>query len=145
MPTISARETPPCTRDCPVLVDKDKACILLPRHLRAGREARAFLRSILGRWGLGDHQATVDLLVTELVTNAYLHAHSSALVSVVRAPGILRVGVRDTSRDAPVHAHRGPGAIGGRGIHLVDALAERWGVETFAEGKNIWFELPLSD
>ncbi len=81
------------------------------------------------------------LLVSELVTNAVLHARTAmTLVVRLRRTGI-RVEVHDTSHGAPVLRDYGDDAMTGRGLALVEELAESRGVERHGSGKAVWFEL----
>jgi anti-sigma regulatory factor (Ser/Thr protein kinase) len=82
-----------------------------------------------------------ELLVSELVTNAVLHAHSGALVSMEGDRDHVKVSVQDESTDAPAIGDGRPSDIAGRGLLLVQRIARRWGVESVAGGKSIWFEL----
>jgi anti-sigma regulatory factor (Ser/Thr protein kinase) len=108
--------------------------------------ARAFAAAVLGR----QHPAgeTAVLLVSELVTNSVRHSASGlpgrmVTVTVLSAGDVTRVQVTDMS-GATVPALR-PGvpglAGGGRGLHLVDELAARWGFEQDGGHTTTWFEL----
>jgi anti-sigma regulatory factor (Ser/Thr protein kinase) len=81
------------------------------------------------------------LLTSELVTNAYRHAHSETRVSVRCDHDHVRVEVRDSGGGGvllrPLDANR----TDGRGLHIVDALADRWGHHSDGEGTVVWFEL----
>jgi anti-sigma regulatory factor (Ser/Thr protein kinase) len=83
----------------------------------------------------------VLLLVSEVVTNAVLHARTEVHVEASVVPGRILVSVAD---DDPLHAphrpERGALATSGRGMHLVERLATTWGVEVFATSKVVWFE-----
>jgi len=97
----------------------------------------------LDEWG--DHRLVEEaaLLVSELVTNAVLHARSAVDLVIGRQGGhaVLRVEVHDTSAAPPRLGTFGEDTPSGRGLALVDALSSRWGVETLGSGKRIWFEL----
>ncbi len=82
-----------------------------------------------------------QLLVSELVTNAVLHAHSNARVTIDRYKSTIRVAVCDASATRPRVRDYGPEAVTGRGLLLVERLARRWGVELDGAGKCVWFEL----
>jgi anti-sigma regulatory factor (Ser/Thr protein kinase) len=82
------------------------------------------------------------LLITELATNALLHARSPFSVSVDAARDHVTLGVSDDSPSVPRVSDPDPDDVGGRGLVLVAALALRWGVEPVAGGKRVWFDLP---
>jgi anti-sigma regulatory factor (Ser/Thr protein kinase) len=84
------------------------------------------------------------LLVTELVTNAVVHAHTKMVVRLERREDRVRVEVQDRSSNLPsVRGPIPPGdpESGGRGLALVERLADGWGVERRRRGKVVWFEL----
>ena len=108
------------------------------------RTARSAVRTALQAW---PHlQDTAALLVTELVTNALLHARGSFLVEVgVDADGV-RIAVSDTSPVLPQRKRHGPEAGTGRGLGLVALLSTGTGCERTVDGpyrKTVWFRLPL--
>ena len=87
-----------------------------------------------------------ELLVTELVTNAVVHARSRARVLIVTAGdrGRVRIEVHDDAFEPPRMGGFDLEATSGRGLALVDAMSDRWGVEPMGStrpGKRIWFEL----
>lgn len=85
------------------------------------------------------------LLTSELVSNALLHARTQVDLLLVMAASALRVEVHDSSRRQPqLRAAAPPDATTGRGLLMVDALAERWGIDGTADGKTVWFELPVN-
>jgi anti-sigma regulatory factor (Ser/Thr protein kinase) len=92
-------------------------------------------------WGCDDAVADAELLVSELVTNAVLHARSSTRVLIEREGTTLRISVFDTSPTRPRLRELGPDAVTGRGLLLVDRIARRWGVDPDAPGKCVWFEV----
>jgi anti-sigma regulatory factor (Ser/Thr protein kinase) len=85
---------------------------------------------------------TAKLLLTELATNAVVHARSEFDVTVDDAGDRLTVSVADGSPHAPTVSTPAPDDLGGRGLFLVAQLAARWGVERRGTGKLVWFELP---
>jgi anti-sigma regulatory factor (Ser/Thr protein kinase) len=81
------------------------------------------------------------LLLSELVTNAVLHAQTQVQVSVGSTGGRVRVEVTDSSPVLPTAKGYGTDAATGRGLQLVEALAERWGIAAVPGGKVVWFEV----
>lgn len=83
------------------------------------------------------------LLVSELVTNAVVHAASPAVVRLDADVTRIKVAVADRDAEgAPRVTGSDPLSSSGRGVMLVDRLASRWGVEVQCDGKVVWFELP---
>ena len=91
-----------------------------------------------------DCVADVELLVTELVSNAYDHGRAPRDVRIRRSsnPPVVRIEVSDASRqDLPVLGTSRLGGARGRGMVLVDALAHRWGIILRQAGKTVWAEV----
>ena len=82
------------------------------------------------------------LVASELATNAVVHANTAFEVRIPEHAEAFRVEVVN---DAPemIVALREPAAESGRGLHIVDALAQSWGTEVTDDQKIVWFELPL--
>jgi anti-sigma regulatory factor (Ser/Thr protein kinase) len=94
-----------------------------------------------------DSTDTAALLVTELVSNAVVHANGPSLWLTVdeTTTDVLHVAVRDgSSQGIPRDSAQAPDVhrTGGRGLFMVDALSTRWGWEPLETGKRVWFELP---
>ena len=83
----------------------------------------------------------VELLVSEVATNALVHGAGDVRVRVLPRDGVVRVEVDDDSPVLPVARSAGPTAEGGRGLALVTALSSSWGVVPRDEGKTVWFEV----
>lgn len=115
--------------------------IVLPPLPPSVPEARGFAREALLALGLPHTEEAVSLLVSELITNAVLHAGTPVRLLVFRYDGVLRVEVSDDDPTLPRLVDPDPMRPGGRGIMLVDALSQRWGVDADERGKTIWFEL----
>lgn len=113
---------------------------LAPNPASVG-EARRFTVDTLRGWGRDDLAASGALLVTELVTNAILHARTMVQVILERRADIVRVEVRDGSPVRPALRNHGLDATTGRGLALVATLAESWGVDISAAGKVVWAQL----
>ncbi len=95
----------------------------------------------LRRWGRDDLTTSGALLVTELVTNAVLHARTMVQVCLERRDEIVRVEVRDGSPVRPAQRNHGLDATTGRGLTLVARLAASWGVDMGGNGKVVWAHL----
>ncbi|MFF1487034.1 ATP-binding protein [Streptomyces sp. NPDC058319] len=110
--------------------------------LRAVPEARRALRELLHRWGPPERSEVAELLTSELVTNALVHTDDDAILTATVSPDGLRVEVRDFVARGP--RPRVPVAAedtNGRGLVLVESLADDWGVCPHEIGKSVWFEL----
>ena len=83
----------------------------------------------------------VRLAVSELATNAVIHAQTPFVVRIARAGSLVRVEVVDESAQLPVRRDRRPDAPGGRGIGIVEHLSNRWGATPSESGKTVWFEV----
>lgn len=119
---------------------------LLARPESAGA-ARRLTRDQLQRRWLLNPQLTDDavLLVSELVGNAVKHAGAHVFgLRIRRRRGWIRIEVRDPSRALPCHLPVRELDESGRGLWLVDRLADRWGVDLLPDGKTTWFELRLT-
>lgn len=113
-----------------------------PADPRSADAARRWLRSTLPpRFAARLDDAV--LLGSELVTNAVLHARSAVQVSVSIHGRTARIGVGDEAAGMPVLRAAREGAVNGRGVQLVQALADRWGVARTGRAKTVWFELDL--
>ncbi|GHF94518.1 SpoIIE family protein phosphatase [Streptomyces filamentosus] len=108
-------------------------------------EAREQVRQLLHDWTDGDQLDAAVLMVSEMVTNVLVHTDGDALLTAEVACGgkgrRLRVEVSDASDELPHKRHPGEMASSGRGLVLMEMLADAWGVEPRGEGKTIWFEL----
>ena len=112
--------------------------------LRAVAEARGLLREHLDRWGLKKLSDTAELLMSELVTNALVHTEHGAVLTARLTPHParrLRVEVHDFAAHHPRARVADDQSCNGRGLLIVRALADAWGVSTQQAGKTVWFEL----
>ncbi|HEX2384386.1 MAG TPA: ATP-binding protein [Acidimicrobiales bacterium] len=87
----------------------------------------------------------VSLLVSELVSNAILHAHTPLEVAVRIRGTHIRITVADESPVIPAMKQYAQDSVTGRGLTMVDSAAERWGIDEMADGKAVWFEIPLDE
>ncbi|MER5429579.1 ATP-binding protein [Streptomyces sp. NPDC002588] len=110
--------------------------------LRAVPEARRALRELLRGWGRPGRSETAELLTSELVTNALVHTDDDAVLTATVSSSGLRVEVRDSvpRRPRPC-APAADDSTNGRGLVLVQSLADAWGVRVLGAGKVVWFEL----
>ena len=109
---------------------------------RGPAQARHWVTDTLAAWGRADLIDDAALVVTELATNAVLHARTDFVVTLSRAPeGTIRLAVRDMSMVRPRPRQAGPFDGSGRGLALIAAFAAEWGSEFLPDGKVIWAEL----
>jgi anti-sigma regulatory factor (Ser/Thr protein kinase) len=121
-----------------------RASVRLEGDPRAAREARRFLRDLLATWQVGDDVVdSAELCLSELVTNAVVHAGTSSVLTVALEDDLLTVAVRDRGAgDTPeLVEDEDPLKVFGRGLQLVDALSDRWGTERDEAGTVSWFAL----
>ncbi|PVC89806.1 hypothetical protein DBP19_19605 [Streptomyces sp. CS090A] len=119
-----------------------------PDPAEVGR-ARRWARSRLVGSGIGDDEPlaeTLILLISELVTNAVVHTGCPAVLRMLfggggGGPGTVRVEVADASDRPPLQRHAEGEDTNGRGLELVDGLADRWGWQPEGAGKQIWCEV----
>ncbi|GAA2775476.1 SpoIIE family protein phosphatase [Kitasatospora cinereorecta] len=123
---------------------------------RSAAAARGFVRDALLGWGLPEVVDDAVVLVSELVTNAVVHAGTAAEVACLREDTAVRIEVTDRhpERGLPSLANlpasssdhfADPDGEGGRGLLMCSALASRWGVEYAAGRKTVWFRLDLPE
>ncbi|WP_316519878.1 SpoIIE family protein phosphatase [Kitasatospora brasiliensis] len=104
--------------------------------------SRRFTRETLAAWGLGALADWAELLTSELITNALVHAGSPTQLRLF-CNRVLTVEVADQETEIPRIRRARSEDEGGRGIHLVNELAHRWGSRRTQDGKVVWFELEL--
>jgi DNA-binding NarL/FixJ family response regulator len=112
----------------------------------SARQARRFVDEVLGRWQCAALLDDVQLLVSELVTNAVVHAGSDVEVAVRLLGDSVRIEVVDRAPAASLRpSSPDHDAESGRGLMLVETMASAWGVEPIDGGKSVWFEIPRID
>jgi anti-sigma regulatory factor (Ser/Thr protein kinase) len=137
-----------CRLHSSVLGREDRALEVrrsFPEAPDSPRAARWFVTSTLRRWHEGG--ALIDdaaLVVTELATNAVLHARSGFSVDVAAQDNTVRISVEDGAAGLPVRQGRSLVGSSGRGLSLVAEMADRWGSERRGSGKVVWAELHRS-
>ncbi|WAP58057.1 SpoIIE family protein phosphatase [Streptomyces sp. S465] len=112
-----------------------------PKAQTAG-QARRLTRRALARWDLDDLTDAVELLVSEVVTNAVRYAERPITLRLLRTD-VLRCEVGDDVPQLPRLRQARPSDEGGRGLYLVNRLARRWGATRLSTGKVVWFELAM--
>ncbi len=124
------------------LMMDDRVETALPATAASPGVARRFVGAALRRWDA--EPETIDaaqLLVSELVTNAVVHASTEIRLVVSRRGERIRVEVTDHDDQPPQMRPMQSDAPGGRGLGIVDGLADAWGSDPRRDGKAVWFEL----
>src|ERR1700712_1532110 len=121
----------------------DTARLALTATPAAASVARLFVRCLCEEWGVAAVADVAELLSSELVTNAVLHARSAIELEAACNGPHLRIDVRDCGPGpvAPTTLASSTEAEGGRGLAIVASLAASWGVEESSSGKSVWFTL----
>ncbi|MFF0623958.1 SpoIIE family protein phosphatase [Streptomyces sp. NPDC004296] len=105
--------------------------------------ARHMIRAAVRAWGARERSDEIELVADELITNALLHTDGEAVVNIRMPHGAerrLRLEVEDGSSSLPRRREPGEAGVSGRGLLLVDRLADVWGVEPRGGGKCVWCE-----
>ncbi len=113
--------------------------------LDSAMRARAWIVGACMTQGFGGIADDAALLISELVTNAVMHAQTGCTILIEFGDESMRAHVIDLDeRDVLI---RVPGEVaeGGRGLNIVAALATEWGVTTHRTGKSVWFTLDAAD
>ncbi len=110
-----------------------------PEDAAPGR-ARRLARCALSRWGLEEMSDSVELLISEVVTNAVRYASRPVTLRLLRTD-VLRCEVGDDVPQLPRLRQARATDEGGRGLYLVNKMARRWGATRLSTGKVVWFEL----
>jgi anti-sigma regulatory factor (Ser/Thr protein kinase) len=120
----------------------EPARLALTRSPSSVQAARRFIQGRAAAWSLPE--PAVDQLVligSELVTNAVLHARTELTLALELRDGHVRISVTDRSLAPATLRHYRPDALTGRGLGVVAALSDRWGVSAAADGKVVWAEV----
>ena len=112
----------------------------LPPHPASVSQARRLVRAVVMESARPELSEDAELLTSEVVTNALVHAGGLIRIAAKALKAGVRVEVSDGSPHSPIVRHYGELAGTGRGVQLLDLLA-RWGVEDRPDGKAVWFEL----
>ena len=119
--------------------------ITLAGRPESASAARAFVEKVLG----DAHPALDDakLLTSELVTNSAIHSDSRGGGEITveifkKVPqGSIRIGVIDKGSTSQPYVRNAPDEVTGRGLFLVAALSQRWGVTDHESTREVWFEI----
>lgn len=122
-----------------------EASLTFPAELHSVGAARQFLRATLRAWDNDDYDFGGPLVLTELATNATLHARTPYTVSLRLAPTHLVVEVVDASPRLPQARHYAVDAATGRGITLLKSFSATWGAMPTPEGKMVWAHVRPDD
>ncbi|MEU0376105.1 SpoIIE family protein phosphatase [Streptomyces cyaneofuscatus] len=110
--------------------------------------ARHMIRAAVRAWGAKERADEIELAADELTTNALMHTDGGAVVTIRVMAGSerrLRVDVEDRSSALPRRRDAGAEGVSGRGLMLVDRLADVWGVESRGSGKCVWCEFLIPE
>ncbi len=103
--------------------------------------AREFVRDVLSEQSRDTREA-VELMASELATNCVNHAETCFEFSIDSGRRQIRVEVRDTGDGRPEPQSPTPHDRTGRGLRIVEAMSEAWGIEFSRSGKTVWFTVP---
>lgn len=138
---------PEAARDLLVTGPSASATYVLPPTASSVHSARSFTTGTLSGWGLGELVENMELVVSELATNALRHGlrldepHCQRPVhmSLVRRGSLVTSAFTDPGTSVPVLRYPGPLDTGGLGLHIVESLSLRWGWSALApHGKIVW-------
>jgi len=107
----------------------------------APRSARHFVMEVLGDWGGVEAVHNAALVVTELATNAVVHARSSFTLRVMIGDESIRISVQDSDPRPATPTGPSRAEFSGRGLDIVAGIASRWGAEFLDGGKVVWAEI----
>lgn len=121
------------------------------RDLHGVKAARAFVDDRLSSWGLAEISDTLGLIVSEIVTNALIHAGSDVDVRLRAFADHVRLEVRDSDSNPPVPSplalseEENAQAEHGRGLLIVEALSRQWNTSPNGRGKTVWLDVAIPD
>ncbi|MEO6712143.1 MAG: ATP-binding protein [Mycobacteriales bacterium] len=122
--------------------DALRAATHLPPARQSPRAARRFVGDMLRRWHFDSAVERAQLLTSELVTNAVLHAGTEVQVVLEAYADTVHVEVIDLTHVPPVARYTPYDDLQtGRGLLLLDSVASSWGVDPRESGKSVWFDL----
>jgi anti-sigma regulatory factor (Ser/Thr protein kinase) len=120
----------------------EPARITLPRNPSSVAAARRFIEVRAAAWSFPKPAGELLVLIgSELVTNAVLHARTELVLTLELRRDRVRISVRDHSQAPATLRHYRADALTGRGLGVVAALSDNWGVSAASDGKVVWAEL----
>ena len=122
-----------------------EASLTLPADLSSVSQARNFLRHALADWAVDGFELAAPQVLTELATNAALHARSAYTVHLLLDDGHLLVEVSDSSPTLPQHRHYGTGRHHRPRHRPGRGTEQAWGVESSPTGKTVWCRVGSDD
>jgi len=118
----------------------------LPLGIHAVGVARALVSTTITGWGAsGEDVASAELLASELVTNAVLYGYGARTITLRQESGRVRILVADSAPGIPTRREAGDDDEVGRGMQLIEAYADSWGVEPTTDGKIVWCDVWISN
>lgn len=126
-------------------VNRWRASVDVPATLRGPATARALVAALLRAWGLEPLIDTVQLVTSELVTNAVQYAPGTETLDLEVSVDDhrVRVSLADESAVRPTLVQLDELQPRGRGLHIVQAVAERWGTLEKDGGKRVWADIAI--
>ena len=119
-----------------------RSYLQLSPGMQSTRPVRDWLGRLLTPTSLESRLSDAQLVLAEVVNNAILHAPGAPVeIEAIVEDTRLEVSVRDRSREHPAPRDPAPDDVSGRGLIIVDALADEWGVTDAPAGKCVWFRL----
>jgi anti-sigma regulatory factor (Ser/Thr protein kinase) len=125
-----------------IVVASAAAEAIVPSRPDSTPAARAFLSGLLSGWGLPDEVIDdASLLTTELVSNAIRHGTGTVTLQVEVDQDVVQVRVHDEAGELPEVKVTDATSLGGRGLFIVQCVADEWGADEANPGKTVWFRL----
>lgn len=147
---LAPSDLPAAIADVTHVVDRLQAVLAkahdrFPAHVRSAGQARTVVRQTLEGWCDEDRLDDIALCVSELITNAVVHADSEPQLLVHVRPDVIHVEISDESDVLPVMRGAGPEDTSGRGVSILGMLSDRWGaLRRSGGGKTVWFDIERS-
>jgi anti-sigma regulatory factor (Ser/Thr protein kinase) len=124
-------------------VGEYRASLELPATTLSPRSARRFVAATLPRWGAVGAVERAELIVSELVTNVIRHPSTACRLVLAQNDGRLRIEVVDFGAGGAIRRHPQIDEVNGRGLLLVEAMADRWGAVRDGDEHTVWCEIAL--